>query len=206
MAPANAPAEVDWTKAEENELVEAARSGQVDAFSELVRRHQPACLKIAQAVLRHSEQAEDEVQNALYKSFLHLHQFKQESKFSTWLTSIVLNQCFMYRRQSRKVGLLSLDDGSDNGRALIQLTPCRSETAEEKLEREEQSRWLQREICRIPSALRSALLLRDVQQLSYALVAEQLGITIPAAKSRIRRARAELKIRLQRQDHSLRSL
>ena len=190
---------MNWTNAEENELVEAARNGQVEAFSELVRRHQPACLKIAQTVLRNSEQAEDEVQNAFYKSFLRLHQFKQESSFFTWLTRIVLNQCLMHLRQARKRGLLSLDAGSENIRSPIQFMPCRSETPEQRLERKEQARWLQREIRFIPPALRSALLLRDVQQLSYILVAEKLGITVPAAKSRIRRARVELKSRLQRQ-------
>lgn len=86
---------------EDGELVIAAQAGDRDAFTELVRRHQGTCMKLALSVLREREDAEDEVQNALFKAYEHLGQFQRDAKFSTWLSRIVLNQCLMRLRQTR---------------------------------------------------------------------------------------------------------
>ncbi len=182
---------------DDSELVRAAQSGQEEAFAELVRRYQSASLKLATAVLRNREEAEDEVQNAMCKAFRYLNQFKQESEFATWLRRILLNQCFMRLRQLRRFSLVHLDSATLNDSVLHDLGLFAiEESPEQKIAREQMAHILDQEIGRMPSLLRSAIVLRDVQQLSMPSMAEQLGITVGAAKSRLRRARAELRLRL----------
>ena len=94
---------------EDSELVQEAQKGDRNAFSELVRRYQSASLKLAIAVLGNREDAEDEVQNAMYKAFDRLSQFQQQSQFSTWLYRIVLNQSLMRRRQLKKHSIFYFD-------------------------------------------------------------------------------------------------
>lgn len=181
------------------ELLQEAQQGKADAFSELVRRHRPASLKLAKAVLRNREEAEDEVQNAWCKAFQHVGQFQHQCQFSTWLTRIVLNQCFMRLRHLRKYPLLSLDADprphSDHHAASWR---CHGESGEQLLGRAQTAQLLQQEIQCLPTVLRSVLVLRDLQQLPMPVVAERLSLTIPAAKSRLRRARIELGARLQK--------
>ena len=74
------------------ELIESARGGNTDAFTELVNRHYQSSLKLARSILRDFEDAEDEVQNAFTKVYLHLSRFEGNSRFSTWLSRIVVNQ------------------------------------------------------------------------------------------------------------------
>ncbi len=181
---------------EDAELVRAAQRGSQPAFTELVLRYRPASLKMATSILRDREEAEDEVQNALCKAFVHLNQFQHQSQFSTWLTHILLNQCLMRLRKLRThpviyLGVDKLDDYRDTASAI----PGFLETPEEKVNREQMICILQQEVRRIPPLLRSVLELSDVQQLPMIAVAEQLGIKVPTAKSRLKRARLELKTR-----------
>ena len=183
---------------EDSELVQAAQSGDRNAFSELVRRHQSASLKLAIAVLGNREDAEDEVQNAMYKAFDRLSQFQQHSQFSTWLHRIVLNQSLMRRRQLRRRSILYFEPQGAGafGEYTMEL-PCSHESPEEKSSREQCVRLLEQEVRRLPFVLRSARVLRDIQQLPFPSVAEELGITISAVKSRLVRARYELRTRLE---------
>ena len=171
---------------EDSELVQEAQGGDRNAFSELVRRHQSASLKLAIAVLGNREDAEDEVQNAMYKAFARLSQFQQHSQFSTWLYRIVLNQSLMRRRQLRRRSMFYFDS---NGPGTFGDNPIefsfKGESPEEKITREQCVRLLEQEVRRLPLVLRSAPVLRDIQQLPFPSVAEELGITIPAAKRRV---------------------
>jgi len=179
-------------------LVLEAQAGDRDAFAELVRRHQGACMKLAVSVLRDQEDAEDEVQNALFKAYEHLRQFQRDAKFSTWLSRIVLNQCLMRLRQTRRARFLYLGDSVGADDVLPLELPSKADSPERSLSRKEIALVLEHEMKRIPPLLRNAFLLRDVQQLPMPKVAEELGISIAAAKSRLLRARAELKERLTR--------
>ncbi len=179
-------------------LVSAAQSGDRSAFEELVRRHQPGCLKLAISVLHEREDAEDEVQNAFFKAWEHLGRFQGDSKFSTWLSRIVLNQCLMRLRQTRRARFLYIDEGHGNDETLTFELPGKDESPEAAVGREEVARVLQHEMTRIPPLLRHAFLLRDVERLPMPEVAEKLGISVAAAKSRLLRARAELRARLEK--------
>lgn len=179
-------------------LVKLAQEGDDAAFAELVRRHQSACSKLAFSILRVKQDAEDEVQNAIWKAFRHIRQFQSDAKFSTWLTRIVVNQCLMQLRKAKRARLFYIDDfqvGEEPGTLELRDT---HDGPEQKLGREEVAVALHNEIRRIPPLLRNVFLLREVQRLPMTDVAERLGISVAAAKSRLLRARAELRIRMAR--------
>ena len=182
----------------DDDLVALCRDGDQAAFAELVKRHQSPALKVALSIMRDRQDAEDEVQNALWKAYEHIDQFHQDAKFSTWLTRIVVNQCLMRLRHSRKARFAYIDDiplGDDA--VTIDLRDAR-QSPEYDLGREEVARVLYQEIRRTPPLLRSVFWLRDVEERPMPDVAAELGISVAAAKSRLLRARAELRNRMQR--------
>lgn len=185
-------------QASEDDLVTAAQRGSEPAFTELMRRHRSSSYKLALSILHDPQQAEDEVQNAYWKAFQHMRQFQHDAKFSTWMTRIVVNQCLMQLRQARRARFLFLDDALiGEERATMDLVD-RAKSPEAQLGSKELAELISREIRRIPPLLRSVFVLRDVNQLPMDEVAGRLGISIPAAKSRLLRAREELKNRMQK--------
>lgn len=183
---------------EDDRLVELAQGGDQQAFTELVRRYKPACMKVALSMLRDREDAEDEVQNAVWKAYEHVGQFQRDARFSTWLTRIVVNQCLMKIRKQKRARFLYLDEGSTQEDVATLELPSQEHTPEQDLARREVARVVQSEIGRIPPLLRHVFVMRDVQQMSMPDVAERLGISVAAAKSRLLRARAELRERLKK--------
>src|SRR3954462_14743570 len=179
-------------------LVENCTNGDEAAFDELMKRHHPTALKVAYSIVRNRQDAEDEVQNAFWKAYKHIGQFNRDSKFSTWLTRIVVNQCLMKLRRSRKVQYVYIGDAS-TGQEFVnfELRDTRY-TPEQETGELEVHQVLFQEIRKTPPLLRNVFLLRDVQQIPMPQVAETLGISIAAAKSRLLRARSELRSRMNR--------
>jgi RNA polymerase sigma-70 factor (ECF subfamily) len=182
----------------DDRLVEMAQAGDDESFSELTRRHRTSCTKLALSILRDRQDAEDEVQNAMWKAFEHLGQFHRDAKFSTWLNRIVVNQCLMRLRQSRRAKFVYMDDTKVGDDALTLELPDTRKSQEKELGQSEVAAILNKEISRIPPLLRNAFLLRDIQQLSMPDVAAELGISVAAAKSRLLRARLELRQRMEK--------
>jgi RNA polymerase sigma-70 factor (ECF subfamily) len=182
----------------DEELVDRSQRGDQTAFTELIERHQSSCFKLALSILRDKSDAEDEVQNACWKAFEHIKQFNREAKFSTWLTRIVVNQCLMKIRKAKRAKMLYMDDTQLGEEVVTLELKDESPTPEEQLGNREVSNVLHQEISRIPPLLRHVFLLRDVQQLGMPEVADRLGISVAAAKSRLLRARLELRQRLQK--------
>jgi RNA polymerase sigma-70 factor (ECF subfamily) len=182
----------------DEQLVRMSQAGRRDAFSELTRRNYSLSLKLAISILRDREEAEDEVQNAYWKAFQHIDQFHIDAKFSTWMTRIVVNQCLMRLRKARRAKFLYLDDVQAGEERRTPELQDMERSPESLLGSKELATVLKREIRRIPPLLRTVFMLRDVQQLPMPEVAGQLGISVAAAKSRLLRARAELKGRLQK--------
>jgi RNA polymerase sigma-70 factor (ECF subfamily) len=180
------------------DLVELARHGCDEAFGELIRRHWSKCLKVAASYLRNATDAEDQVQNACVKAYEHLDQYQGEAEFATWLARIVANQCLMSLRSGRRIRFLYLDDAAAEQRFVpIQLTD-HAPDPEIELEDSEMRHVVRDEIRRMPPLLRKVMLLRDIDGLPMSDVAGKLGITISAAKSRLVRARMELRSRMVR--------
>jgi RNA polymerase sigma-70 factor, ECF subfamily len=178
----------------EEVLVTAARNGDVQAFGDLVERHRSACLKRAMLIMRNRSDAEDEVQNAFWKAFQRLDQFRGEGTFGAWLSRIVENQCLMRIREERNLRFVYLDEPTD-ANVRVELVGQMADP-EDEFGLDEVISLLRKEISRIPPLLRKVMLLRDLDQLSMYDVALQLGLSVPAAKSRLARARTELRSRV----------
>jgi len=181
-------------RSHEAELVELARQGNTHAFGELFRQNYNACLRRARWMIRNRSDAEDEVQNACWKAFQRLDQFRGEGTFSAWLSRIVENQCLMRIREERQLRFLHLDEASASNiriELVAQMMDPEDELGDQKLDR-----LMQKEISRIPPTLRNVMVLRDVAELPMPEVAARLGLSVPAAKSRLMRARVEMRARL----------
>lgn len=182
----------------DDQLVDRARTGCKDAFAELMRRNSNATQKLAASVLRDVSEAEDAMQDAWSKAWQHIANFHGDSKFSTWFTRIVLNQCLMRLRSSRRrpVVQLELTGPADSDRPVMQFSDD-GPSPEDLFARDEIQALIRKEVAMMPPLLRDPLVMRDLDQLSIEIVAARLDISVPAVKSRLLRARAELRKRLE---------
>ncbi|MCX6621593.1 MAG: sigma-70 family RNA polymerase sigma factor [Acidobacteria bacterium] len=183
----------------DDQLLTLAQDGAEAAFAELMSRNSSSSFKLAISILKDQQDAEDEVQNSYWNAWRYLGRFQRDAKFSTWISRIVINQCLMRLRKARKASFLYLDEGADEANVGVMELPDRAPTPEAELGGKEMSTILHREIRRMPPRLRTVLVLRDLEELPMDDVAARLGISLVAAKSRLMRARAELKQRLEKQ-------
>ncbi len=185
------------TETQEAILIAAAREGDREAFEELIRRNYDASLRLATYMLRNRDDAEDEVQTAYGRAYQNIDAFREQAKFSTWITRIVVNCCLMRLRKVRRAKFTSIDETTEGHSMPIELTDlCRN--PEQATASKELLLRLTTELRRIPPLFRDILELREVQELPIPEVAGRLGITVPAAKSRLLRARQELRRRMQK--------
>ena len=183
------------TTQNDEELVERAREGDKDAFGKLIERYHAKCINIATFILRDRAEAEDMVQKAYCSAFCHLDQYQDGPGFDCWLLRIVKNQCLMLIRVRSQARLVYIDDADrERGRPFELVSKDRD--AEQDLAEREMCEVLHREIRRIPPLMRNVLVMRDVEELPMTAVAGQLHITVAAAKSRLLRARHELRQRV----------
>jgi RNA polymerase sigma-70 factor (ECF subfamily) len=189
-----ARSERETTDPREVLLLQLSRQGDTEAFGELIQRHYSTCLKRAVSMMRNRSDAEDEVQNTCWKAFHRLEQFRGEGSFSAWLSRIVENQCLMRIRVERQLHFVYLDESTES-KVKLELVG-QTLSPEDELGDQQMEALLRREISRLPPLLRNVMLLRDVQELPMRVVADRLGLSVPAAKSRLMRARAELRLRL----------
>jgi RNA polymerase sigma-70 factor, ECF subfamily len=174
-------------------LVAAAKRGDTQAFEELVLRHQQQVLAVTQRITNNREDAEDVAQESLHKAFVHLGDFQEKSRFSTWLTRIAMNEAFMLLRRRRgTVEVLpeSPEDGAkSNSEAFVDQGP----NPEESCWRRERTQLLTAAINRLGSKVRSTILLRDMEERSTEETAQILGTSIGAVKARVFQGRRKLR-------------
>ncbi len=181
-------------------LVAAAKMGDADAFERLIERHQRFCLAKAFSILRNHSDAEDEVQNTWAKAWKCLGQFQGSGSFGGWISRIVSNQCLMRIRERQGARMVSIDEVFHSDSSFRLEVIDQEALAEETVGDSEVSQLVNDEIRKVPVLLRQALIMRDLHQFAMRDIAEQLGISTPAAKSRLMRARHELKRRLSKHD------
>jgi RNA polymerase sigma-70 factor (ECF subfamily) len=184
---------------EEMVLVRAAKKGDDGAFAELVRRYDRNVFRIAQHITHHREDAEDVVQEAFLKAYENLDRFQEQSKFYTWLVRIAVNEALMKLRRRRPERMVSLDEDVQTEedsvpREVADWAP----NPEQQFKQEELREILSRTIQGLPTSFRTVFVLRDVEGLSTEETAEALELSIPAVKSRLLRARLQLRERLGR--------
>jgi RNA polymerase sigma-70 factor (ECF subfamily) len=173
-------------------LVDRVLKGDRHSFESLVRRHERRVFRVTLAVLGNAEDAEDAMQDAFIKAFRHLGQFRRESRFTTWLTRIAVNEA-LHKRQKRRAWV-ALDDSREAPvQGEEQVMPRRFEAwradPEKLYGKQELRRIIEDAIESLPPIYREAFVLRDVEEMSAEEAAEAIGITVAALKSRILRAR-----------------
>lgn len=183
-------------------LIKKARSGDDLAFTKLVRQYENLVYSFAFKVCRDKEKAEETWQDTFVNVYRKLHQFDGKSKFTTWLYSIVANNCRMKRRKT-KLELASShisdphethqEDESGNPGAISSTVIPWRDTPLEKVMNAELKAKLDDAIEKLPYEYRIAFVLRDIEGLSAEEAGKILKLSIPALKSRLRRARVFLR-------------
>jgi RNA polymerase sigma-70 factor, ECF subfamily len=162
-------------------LVALARSGHVDAFEQLLRKHQIAAYRVALRLLGDPGEAEDAVQDAFLQVWRGLKGFRSSSSFATWLYRIITNRCLNLLRSRRWSAQLVEDHTLSTQTDPAEVAEVRGKLA-----------VLKAALLRLTPEQRAAFVLRHLEGCSYAQIAHVLDISVPAVKSRLHRARAEL--------------
>ena len=182
---------------EESILVEAARGGDIGAFESLVRRYDRNVFRIAQHITQNREDAEDVVQDAFLKAYQNLGQFQGQSKFYTWLVRIAVNEALMRLRRRRPERMVSIDeDVKTEEDSMPREIADWSPNPEQLYTQSELKDILGKTIQGLPPSFRTVFVLRDVEGLSTEETASALELSVPAVKSRLLRARLQLRERL----------
>jgi RNA polymerase sigma-70 factor, ECF subfamily len=182
---------------EESILVEAARGGDIGAFESLVRRYDRNVFRIAQHITQNREDAEDVVQDAFLKAYQNLGQFQGQSKFYTWLVRIAVNEALMRLRRRRPERMVSIDeDVKTEDDSMPREIADWSPNPEQLYTQSELKDILGKTIQGLPPSFRTVFVLRDVEGLSTEETASALELSVPAVKSRLLRARLQLRERL----------
>lgn len=196
VKPHTLPSQV--VKEDEPVLVAAAKAGDLNAFDTLVNRYERKIFRLAQNITQNKEDAEDSMQEAFLKAFEHLGEFEGNSRFYTWLVRIAVNQALMKLRK-RRPNQVSLDEEIDTGEEMLtREIEDWGPSPEEKFKQNELGDILNGAIQELDPPFRIVFQLRDIEELSTEETAELLGLSIPAVKSRLLRARLKLRQRLNR--------
>jgi RNA polymerase sigma-70 factor, ECF subfamily len=179
-------------------LVAATKNGESQAFEFLVKRHEAKTLSVAFRITRNREDAQDVVQQAFHKAFMHLDRFQEKSSFSTWLTRIVINEGLMCLRRNRSRREISLDDVKSEPEELFPVEiPDRRKDPAEIYEQREGERILSEAMNQLSAEFRTVVCLR-LEERSVSETAEILGVGIGTLKARLFRAREKLRVLLTR--------
>jgi len=185
---------------DESVLVTQAREGDSRAFGELVRRYESKIFRLAQHITQNREDAEDVLQETFMKAYEHLDQFQGNSKFYTWIVRIAVNQALMKLRRRKTDKSVSIDENIDTGEdTIVREIAAWDENPEQRFSREELGELLDTAIQSLEPIYRSVFVLRDIEELSTEETADALNLSVPAVKSRLLRARLQLREKLTRQ-------
>jgi len=175
-------------------LVSAVKAGDANAFVELSRRHSSKVLKTTYRITCNWQDAEDALQEAFLKAFLHLDKFEGRSSFYSWLTAIAINSALMILRKRRTSSEIALDGAKEDYETWRRWEPRdMTEDPESHYARRERKERLRAAILRLRPSFREVVELQQAQDCSTAEVAEALGLSMSAVKSRLSRARIVLR-------------
>jgi len=182
-------------------LIAQIREGSMDAWEALMARYAGKAFQIAFGILGQRDDAEEVTQDAFIRIYRALPKFRGDSEFSTWMYRIVVNQARNKYRWNKRRGAhlnVSIDQeiGNEEGSGLTLDIPDRRKAPDHQVIYKEWEGEIAREVEQLPEVNREALILRNVKNLSYEEIAGVLGCKVGTVKSRIARAREELRKRL----------
>ena len=182
---------------DEGALVARAKAGDDGAFSELVEHYERRIFRLAKHITQSDEDAEDVLQESFLKAYEKLDTFQGNSKFYTWLVRIAVNEALMKLRKRKSDKSVSLDEQLDTGEDTVaREVAVWDDTPEQRYSQEELKGILDQAVEGLEPIYKVVFQLRDVDELSTEETAEALGISIPAVKSRLLRARLQLREKL----------
>jgi RNA polymerase sigma-70 factor (ECF subfamily) len=175
------------------ELVVAAKGGDDLAFETIVKRHRQRIFGLALRYTRSREDAEDVAQQTFQRAFIHLLRFEGRSSLSTWLTSIAINHALMLLRKRRALRELSFDDSNnDEGTTPALQIADASPDPEASYLQGERARILSAALGELNPGMQRAIELQELGELTTRETAQQMGLSVPAVKARLFRARRSL--------------
>jgi RNA polymerase sigma-70 factor, ECF subfamily len=174
-------------------LIRRIREGEHDLFYELIRPYERRVYSAALAILRNVADAEDVAQEAVLKALKHIRQFRAESRFSTWLIQITVNEARMRMRRQHANRIEPIVDQDEEGNYVPRDFADWREIPSETLERNEVRQKLAEALASLGEKYREVFVLRDVQHLSIEETAKALGISSASVKTRLLRARLMLR-------------
>jgi RNA polymerase sigma-70 factor (ECF subfamily) len=190
---------IDTPITDETVLVQRAKEGDVGAFTQLVQRYDRRIFRLAKHITQNDEDAEDVLQEVFLKAFTHLQGFEGQSKIYTWLVRIAVNESLMKLRKRKSDRTVSLDEPVETGEdEMVREVAVWEETPEQRYSQEELRTILDSAVDQLAPIYRTVFMHRDVEELSTEETAEALGLSIPAVKSRLLRARLQLRETLTR--------
>ena len=180
-------------------LIAAAKSGDDHAFEILVKRHQPRVRAVAWRFTRITEDTEDIAQQSFQKAFLHLKQFEGNSSFSTWLTRIAINQSLIWLRKKRASREVPIEESNADREPSLPLDPPDpGPSPEDSYSQQEWKQILSRAMNALSPAIRMAIELRDLNELSTGDAAGIMRVSVSAVKARLFHGRKKLRVKLER--------
>lgn len=187
----------DLSKLSDEQLLELSRKRDYEAFEELVKRYEGRIYRLGLKMLKSPDDAEDILQKTFLSVFENIDSFRGESKVSTWIFRIAANHALMKLRKEKGVTVDSLDAPPDSGEiSLYSRIPDENSNIHNLYEKKEFVRHLEQALTELPEIYRLVFMLRDVEGFSNNETAQMLGLSVPAVKSRLLRARLYLREKL----------
>jgi len=185
---------MEYRKLKDLELVSLAKQGDRSAFSELVKRYEKKVYALALRIMQNPEDASDVLQDTFIQVFKKIKDFKEKSRFSTWLYRIAYNECLM-RKRKKQIPTVSIDEPLvlASGEELKQEIVDWSSNPLATIENKELKNKLEEAISKLPEEYRDVVVLKDIEGLSHKEIADMLKISIPNVKTRLHRARMFLR-------------
>ena len=181
----------------DEQIVERALSGDVDAFGEIVNRWERRIFALSYGMLGREEDARDATQETFINAFRNLRNFRGDAKVSSWLHRIAVNQCITKQRRAKVRGEMPLEDENDSDSSSSFASTRESPAVE--AEKRQLKFHVRRAINAVPAELKQVVVMKEFEELTFQEIAEFLDLPLSTVKSRLYTALKQLKLRLERQ-------
>ena len=187
---------VDYASASDEQLVRAAKQGDMAAFEELVARHRDKIYARAFSMMRNEDEALDLSQEAWVKSWQRLIQFQGDSSFGTWMTRIVINLCLDQLRRRKRQRTESIEEMSEESGGVERQMPVVNVNPTERLERGELRKRIDQALGQLSHEHRTVMVLHEFEEMEYKEIARTMGCSIGTVMSRLFYARRKMAVLL----------